>query len=74
LLQDFSGKVKAMNSSSTNQAGRDANASSRFEAERERELSPAQPIGPDRIDDDAPQPAEQGEAHVKIDHAGKMEN
>lgn len=49
----------------------------RREAELDRsDVSPAQPTGSDRIDDDGG-PSTRTEphtAHVKPDHAGKMEN
>jgi hypothetical protein len=52
-------------------------AARRFAAERDRvEFSPAQPTGPDRIDDDdAAAPAvETLPPHVKTERAGHMEH
>ncbi len=51
-------------------------AEDRFEEERDRaEFSPAQPLGPDRIDDDAgTAPAEVVPPHVKTERTGRMKS
>jgi hypothetical protein len=51
-------------------------AEQRYEAERDRvEYSPAQPLGPDRIDDDGATPsAETVQPHVKSERAGRLKS
>jgi hypothetical protein len=54
----------------------ESEATRRFEAELDRvERSPAQPTGPDRIDDDnAASATETSPPNMKHDHSGRMEH
>jgi hypothetical protein len=62
---------------STHRAPGESEAERKFAAERDRvEFSPAQPSGPDRIDDDGAvmPPAETFPPDVKFEGTGRMEH